>query len=63
MPVLNGQFAYKALVDVMQNVSLVAGLKFPPGEFILVDVRLVIPPSSQPLVFIVVCQPTTAYTF
>lgn len=41
MPVINGQFAYKTLVDVMRNVSLVAGLKFPTANFTLVDVRSV----------------------
>lgn len=41
MPVLNGQFVYKALVEVMENISLSAGLKFPSAEFTLVDVRLV----------------------
>ena len=41
MPVINGKFAYKTLVDVMRNVSLVAGLKFPAAEFTLVDVRSV----------------------
>ena len=60
MPVINGQFAYKALVEVMQNISLAAGLKFPPGEFTLVDVRLVNPPSNQWLVFVTAFQPTSA---
>ena len=38
MPVVNGQFAYKTLVEVMRNVSLSAELKF-PANFTLVDVR------------------------